>query len=471
MKKLFAFLIILLFFVMIIFTSSGKQIDNKPIITSNRSNTLYVGGSGSNNYTKIQDAIDDAVDGDTVFVYGDTYYENITINKSINLIGEDRNATVIVCESPPSVIYVSADADYVNISNFTIKGSSWTYGGIGLEGSNNNTITNNNIYNCGIGLYLYDSDNNFLVENYLSYNEDGIIIDYSDNNYIFNNKLSNNDCGVCIAYKSTLNTVTNNDISNNMDDGLFIHASYQNTVNNNNISRNNNGIRIDNKYSYSNVIIMNHIYMNFDYGIRIDEDCLNNIIYNNNILFNGENSIDISMNIWDNGTLGNFWSDYNGTDNDGDGIGDNPYPIPGGDNEDNYPLIYPTVNFPPCNPVIEGKRKFMEGEGGTYQYTIYSIDPNDDDINYIIEWEDGTQEETGYYPSGEKIKINVSIPLGKGTYILFKIKAIDVFGAESDWVNLVINVPRDKSILFFPLLRFLEHCPLLNLLLQRFTIL
>ena len=49
-------------------------------------NILYVGGNGPNNYTKIQDAIDDATNGDTIFVFNGTYYEHITINKTINLI-------------------------------------------------------------------------------------------------------------------------------------------------------------------------------------------------------------------------------------------------------------------------------------------------------------------------------------------------------------------------------------------------
>jgi len=58
-------------------------------------NTLYVGGSGLNNYTRIQDAIDNASDWDTVFVYNGSYYENVLVDKSISLIGEDRNLTFI----------------------------------------------------------------------------------------------------------------------------------------------------------------------------------------------------------------------------------------------------------------------------------------------------------------------------------------------------------------------------------------
>jgi len=66
--------------------------------STSRGNWLYVGGSGPGNYTRIQDAIDNASDwGDTVFVYDDSspYYEFLIINKSISLIGENKDTTII----------------------------------------------------------------------------------------------------------------------------------------------------------------------------------------------------------------------------------------------------------------------------------------------------------------------------------------------------------------------------------------
>ena len=58
-------------------------------------NILYVGGSGPNNYTTIQDAINAANDGDTIFVYSGVYYENVVVNKSITLRGETVRPTIV----------------------------------------------------------------------------------------------------------------------------------------------------------------------------------------------------------------------------------------------------------------------------------------------------------------------------------------------------------------------------------------
>ena len=88
-----------------------------------RGNWLYVGGSGPGNYTKIQDAIDNASDGDTVFVYDDSspYYENnIIIDKRITLVGENRETTIIDGKRAGwCIIWIKSD--FVNISGFTFQ--------------------------------------------------------------------------------------------------------------------------------------------------------------------------------------------------------------------------------------------------------------------------------------------------------------------------------------------------------------
>jgi hypothetical protein len=92
---------------------------------------------------------------------------------------------------------------------------------------------------------------------------------------------------------------------------------------------------------------------------------LNNIIYHNNFVDNQEAVHDITespspwfeaepaVNVWDSGTTGNYWSNYTGVDNNGDGVGDTPYII-NRNNKDNYPLMEPTVipEFPSWTPLL-----------------------------------------------------------------------------------------------------------------------
>jgi len=103
-----------------------------------KGDTLYVGGSGPNNYTKIQDAIDNASNGDTVFVYNGTYNEGLNVNKSIDLIGEDKNTTIIKGSNWGLVVFISAD--YVIFSNFTIQNQNPYYSSSGIMLNSNCSI-------------------------------------------------------------------------------------------------------------------------------------------------------------------------------------------------------------------------------------------------------------------------------------------------------------------------------------------
>jgi parallel beta-helix repeat protein len=95
-----------------------------------------------------------------------------------------------------------------------------------------------------------------------------------------------------------------------------------------------------------NTISQNNISMN-DYGFYI-ESSTQNFIYHNNVLNNTQQTYVAlgSVNIWDNGypSGGNYWSDYDGTDVDDDGIGDTPYVIDTY-NVDRYPLINPWIRL------------------------------------------------------------------------------------------------------------------------------
>ena len=115
--------------------------------------TIYVDDDGGKDYTNIQDAIDAANDGDTVFVYSGTYYENVNVSKPITLRGEDKNTTIIDGSAVDDVVYISANN--VIISGFTIQNSGrkgwqnhWD-GGIDIRSRNciiSENIFKNNLY-------------------------------------------------------------------------------------------------------------------------------------------------------------------------------------------------------------------------------------------------------------------------------------------------------------------------------------
>ena len=76
---------------------------------------LYVGGTGPNNYTKIQDAINDAKDGYLIYVYPGYYNESIVINKSISLVGIGEEKPVIDGKGNRSAVKIIADGCLIKI--------------------------------------------------------------------------------------------------------------------------------------------------------------------------------------------------------------------------------------------------------------------------------------------------------------------------------------------------------------------
>ena len=144
-KKCLVVGVVVLFIGMCVVPSTGTII-KEPYEQVSSGNTLYVGGDGPGNYSKIQDAIDDAVDGDTVFVYDDSspYYENVVVDKRIILIGENKNTTII--DGNEGADTININSGNVNISGFTIKNGSAGIRIENLPSYDNNVIYNNIIY-------------------------------------------------------------------------------------------------------------------------------------------------------------------------------------------------------------------------------------------------------------------------------------------------------------------------------------
>jgi parallel beta-helix repeat protein len=194
-KKSFTYIIVV-FLLLSGFTLS--PVSSLDIVKSTSSgNTLYVGGTGDGNYTSIQDAIDDATDGDTVFVYSGVYPENLVVNKSITLEGENKISTIIYGNNGGDVIHISIDS--VQISSFTIRNSGDLFGGAGIDATSHSSlisniiITNNIIKNNAHGLYLSSSSNNLIFGNTIYNNYHGIYSEGSSNfNKIYHNNLFRN---------------------------------------------------------------------------------------------------------------------------------------------------------------------------------------------------------------------------------------------------------------------------------------
>jgi hypothetical protein len=260
------------------FTSiSGNLLSNQIVKTFDKGNILYVGGSGPGNYTTIQSAIDDAWYGDTVFVYDDSspYYEwDILIDKSINLIGENRATTVIDGDYNGTILFVRADD--VIISDFTICNclDSWYSYVIDAENCKNLVIQNNYIikskekYKGSRGGILLRGCSNNLIQNniikdfkILSIDYDFMGINISDN--CVNNNISGND----ISKFTTSVELTGENSYNNIIYGNYIHDSWI-------------GIQIEND---RNKIVNNIISWNWYIGIDLKSN--NNIISGNIINF------------------------------------------------------------------------------------------------------------------------------------------------------------------------------------------
>jgi len=228
----------------------------------------------------------------------------------------------------------------------------------GIWGSIRGSIVDSNIFNnTDIGIPMFYR--HFTAKNCNVYNNGGCGIKIStvengNNNAVINCSIYNNSNNGIYLYSTHENIefggaiILNNSISNNFNCGIYMIHSVNATIKNNRITREVKGIFSTN--SGDNTIVDNYIYNNSIIGIEIndtstDNDYGNNEIYHNNLFNNQQNAYDNNLNVdyWDDGypSGGNYWDDYTGLDFDCDGIGDTPYDIPGGSNQDLYPLIHP----------------------------------------------------------------------------------------------------------------------------------
>ena len=223
------------------------EISNVGISKELEDSIVYISKSDLGNFTTIQEGIDNAKSGDTLYIYNGTYFENLVIDKSIILIGENKNNTIIDGRVAGNTIKINANN--VTIKNFTIRHSGLIYPNSGINiSSNSNIIENNLITDNFYGITLYFSKNNKIRNNTIQ-NDDhcGIYISNSKNNTITENIIQNNFYnGVGLYYSSDNNIIRGNSFINNGFCGVNIRICSNNKVINNNFSENNMGIYLPN---------------------------------------------------------------------------------------------------------------------------------------------------------------------------------------------------------------------------------
>jgi len=274
------------------------------VVIAGSANAITVCFSGCD-YSSIQSAIGNTSPDDTIEVQSGTYHENVKVNKQLTLKGVDTGGGQPVIDGGGSGNVVEIKADNVTFDGFKVTHSGNDKKCVNVEESDRAVIKNNTVTGCGYGIYLDESN-------------------YS--------------------------TLENNTVENNEKDGIKLYKSNNNTLLWNTADRNKNGIRIDT--SSNNTLAGNTARFNNwstkigGHGIYIRSNSRGNLLYLNNLTDNNQTDAwdTAGGNQWDNGTLGNHYSDYDESsegceDYNGNGICDESYSIPGsGGSVDNYPL-------------------------------------------------------------------------------------------------------------------------------------
>ena len=220
--------------------------------------------------------------------------------------------------------------------------------GLDAEQCNDLTLQNSSIVNStNAGLLIRKSDKCTVQNNVLSGNTFGLSLWNSSFNQVRMNRADHNYYGILVTDSSNSNTITDNVAEENSRSeivkGFGIGISLQenssyNLVIRNTAKKNFNGLEVSRGCKF-NAVFGNNASDN-SHGIRLNEN-RNNVIFGNNFYNNNINAYEnASLNIW-NTTIGNYYSDYQGNDENGDGIGDQPYALPGQDSKskDFRPLI------------------------------------------------------------------------------------------------------------------------------------
>lgn len=442
-------------------------------------------GSVDHPYQTIQHAINEATDGDTIYVFSGVYNETLKIDKKLTLQGLDKENTTI-CKNDKHRYTVEISADFVTFEDFNIKSVSggcrvaliyvssdvvtiqgnainasdnvWA---IYLDSADDNTIGSNTVIG-GKGVTVYSSVNNAFTNNeILNCSDAALRFQNSENAIIYSNTLSNNRFGVYAEGCSGFN-ITNNTISDSTIDGIDLYKGENNFVFKNTLTGNSNALDIS---SQSSMILNNtfddngiaiilagsncNVYGNIitdstSYGIYADASSSGNTIYENRFVGNTVHALDKGDNQWDNGEVGNYWDNYDDVDRNLDGVGDYPYHVSGGGLD-----RYPTGKFlkPPDKPSDPSPQDGASNVGlsPTLQVKVSDPDSNSLTVYFYRATDDKLIAERHGVPSGgtASCTFNIAYNTVMAWYVVVNDSKLE---ATSDiWVFTTVPVPPTNS--------------------------
>lgn len=194
-------------------------------------------------YPTIQEAINNANDGDTIFVRAGTYFENVVVNKSVSLVGENLENTIIDGQRINTVIRIES-VSYVTITNFTVKNGAGfngrAYAGISVYNSSHVNIINNIISNNTVGINCDGVRGTHITSSHIT---------------ILNNSILLNPNGITILNYDNAMVAGNNIIAYNL--GLSVGGGFYHKIFGNSILTENKGLELSS--SINSTVVWNNI--------------------------------------------------------------------------------------------------------------------------------------------------------------------------------------------------------------------
>ena len=182
----------------------GNYTNSTGTLTITKANIITVDDDGPADYQTIQEAIDAAIPGDTIYVYEGTYPEHVIVNKTVKLKGEAKEKVIVTGSGSGTVFLVTADR--VSISRFTIRDGDY---GIFSDRTDALEVTDNIVTSYIYGIYQNRTTDSWITYNDISYGEYGIVTYEAHNDGIRHNTISYNTVYGAKDYNSQLKNCFN----------------------------------------------------------------------------------------------------------------------------------------------------------------------------------------------------------------------------------------------------------------------